>query len=62
MCLMGSITSENRGGGSDPLRKNSITNPFFFWFNASLKGMISADQCLCDNDELARQAVQCTVN
>ena len=27
---MGSITSENKGGGySDPLRKNSITNPLF---------------------------------
>ena len=29
MCLMGSITSENKGGGLDPLRKNSLNNPFF---------------------------------
>ena len=30
LCLTGSITSENKGGwGSDPLRKNSITNPLF---------------------------------
>ena len=29
MCLMGSITSTNRGGGSDPLLKNSIINPLF---------------------------------
>ena len=36
MCLTGSITSENKGGGSDPLRKISITNPFFFVLNASL--------------------------
>ena len=29
---MGSITSEYRGGGSDPLRKNSITNlSVFLW-------------------------------
>ena len=27
---MGSITSENKGGGSDPLRKISITNPLLF--------------------------------
>ena len=36
ICLMGSITSINRGVGSDPLRKNSITNPFFLRM-ASLK-------------------------
>ena len=30
MCLTGSITSENKGGGSDPLRKKSIVNPLFF--------------------------------
>ena len=31
MCLTGSITSENKGGGgSDPLRKNSITKRLFF--------------------------------
>ena len=33
MCLTGSITSGNKGGGgggSDPLRKTSITNPLFF--------------------------------
>ena len=35
MCLTGSITYENKGGGSDPLRKIFITNPFFF-VNASL--------------------------
>ena len=34
MCLTGSITSENKGGsggGSDPLRKISITNPLFLF-------------------------------
>ena len=36
MCLTGSITSENKGGGSDPLRKKTIVNPFFFPM-ASLK-------------------------
>ena len=30
MCLTGSITSKNKGGGSDPLRKKSIVNPLFF--------------------------------
>ena len=31
MCLTGSITSENKGGGgSDPLRKKSIVNLLFF--------------------------------
>jgi len=30
MCLTGSITSENKGGGSDPLRKKSIGNLLFF--------------------------------
>ena len=30
MCLTGSITSEKKGGGSDPLRKKSIVNLLFF--------------------------------
>ena len=38
MSLMGSVTSENRGGwGSDPLRKNSITNPLFFMASLTSK-------------------------
>ena len=40
MCLIGSITSKNRGEGSDPLRKNSITNPHFLQM-ASLSGATS---------------------
>ena len=32
MCSTGSITPENKGGGSDPLWKISITKPLFFWW------------------------------
>ena len=31
LCLMGSITSKNKGGGSDLLQKISITNPLFLF-------------------------------
>ena len=31
MCLTGTITSKNKGGGSDPLWKKTITNLLFFF-------------------------------
>ena len=46
MCPTGSITSKNKGGegGSNPLRKNSITNPLFLFDGFPNPGEFSLNQ------------------
>ena len=44
---MGSITSKNKGGGSDPLQKISIFNPPFFWMASLTIHCIYCAQLSC---------------